>query len=73
MDNVFILSVNDRIIGVYTSHRKATQEMFMDTLPFNYQLTDYSFEFGVEFFTFTDKALIEKTYTIQEATLDQRA
>lgn len=72
MNNLFILSVNDRAIGVYTSHMKAVQAAIMDTLPFSYTLTDYSYELGVEFYTFTDKSYTEKIYSIQEVTPDTR-
>lgn len=72
MNNLFVLSVNSRLIGVYTSHLKATQAMWMETLPFEYKMEDYVFDFGVEFFTFRDTADNEKTYELQEVTPDAR-
>ena len=75
MENVFVLIINSMLIGVYTSHRKAVQAMIMETLPHGYTMTDYTFDFGVEFFTFSDpgKPSDEKVYELQEVTPDQRA
>ena len=73
MENVFVLIINARLIGVYTSHRKAVQGMIMEAIPFGYTMTDYTFDFGVEFFTFTDQLGNEKVYEMQEVTPDKRA
>ena len=73
MENVFVLIINARLIGVYTSHRKAIQAMIMEAIPFGYTMSDYTFDFGVEFFTFTDQSGNEKVYELQEVTPDQRA
>ena len=73
MENVFVLIINARLIGVYTSHRKAVQAMIMEAIPFGYTMSDYTFDFGVEFFTFTDQLGNEKVYEMQEVTPDQRA
>ena len=73
MENVFVLIINARLIGVYTSHRKAVQAMIMEVIPFGYTMSDYTFDFGVEFFTFTDQLGNEKVYELQEVTPDQRA
>lgn len=73
MENVFVLMMKARLIGVYTSHRKAVQAMIMEALPFGYTMSDYTFDFGVEFFTFTDNSGNEKTYEVQEVTPDERA
>lgn len=73
MENVFVLIINARLIGVYTSHRKAVQAMIMEAIPFGYTMSDYTFDFGVEFFTFTDQSDNEKVYELQEVTPDTRA
>ena len=73
MDNVFVLFIDSRLIGVYTSHRKAIQAMIMETLPFGYKMGDYTFDFGVEFYTFTDDKNTERVYELQEVTPDARA
>lgn len=73
MDNVFVLSINARLVGVYTSHRKAVQAMLMETLPFDYKMKDYGYDFGIEFYTFTDDKDTEKVYELQEVTPDKRA
>ena len=73
MENVFVVSYNSRIVGVYTSHRKAVQGIIMENLPFGYTMNDYTYDFGVEFYTFTDYKNPEKVYELQEVTPDQRA
>ena len=47
----------------------------METLPYGYTMTDYTFDFGVEFYTFSDpdKPSNEKVYELQEVTPDTRA
>lgn len=72
MDKLYVLSRNDRVIGVYTSHMKAVQAAIMETLPFDYTMTNYLYDFGVEFYTFTDKLYTEQTYSIQEVTPDEK-
>ena len=73
MENVFVLLMNNQLVGVYTSHRKAVQAAIMDSLPSGYTMTDYAYDFGVEFYIFTNELKIEKTYEIQEVTPDNRA
>lgn len=75
MENVFVLILNTLLIGVYTSHRKAVQAMIMKTLPRGYTMTDYTFDFGVEFYTFSDpnNPSDEKVYELHEVTPDARA
>lgn len=73
MENVFVLIINARLIGVYTSHRKAVQAMIMEAIPFGYTMSDYTFDFGIEFFTFTDQSDNEKVYELQEVTPNTRA
>lgn len=73
MESLFVLStVTDILIGVHTSHRKAVQAMLMETIPFNYKMTDYTYELGIEFYTFTNDKNTELTYKIQEVIPDQR-
>lgn len=72
MDNVFIVMDESKAIGVYTSHRKAVQDIIMLTIPFSYAMVDYVYDFGVEFYTFRNKDDIERTYSIQEMTPDKR-
>ena len=71
MENIFVVVVNSRPIGVYTSHRKAVQGIIMYTLPFGYTMTDYVYDFGVEFYTFSDKTT-ETIYELHEFTPDER-
>ena len=51
MDKLYVVTKDSELIGVYTTHRKATQALIMDTIKEGMKLQDYSFEFGVEFFT----------------------
>lgn len=73
MDKLYVVSRNDRVIGVFTSHKTAVQAAIMETLPFSYTMTDYVYDFGVEFYTFTNKSCTEQTYSIQEFTPNERA
>lgn len=73
MENVFVVIIHARVLGVYTSHRKAVQTIIMEALPFDYTMTDYTYDFGVEFFTFSDNNGNEKVYELQEVTPDTRA
>lgn len=73
MENLFVVIVDTKLVGVYTSHRKAAQAIIMDNLPFGYTLGDYAYDFGVEFFTYTDEKNNERVYTLQEVTPDQKA
>lgn len=52
MNPVYVLMRDGEIIGVYTTHRKATQELILSTQKEKLTLRDYSFEFGVEFFIY---------------------
>lgn len=72
MNNVFVLFIDSRLVGVYTTHRKAAQDMFMETLPFEYQMVDYTYDMGIEFYTFRNKEDKELVYEIQEITPDGR-
>jgi hypothetical protein len=72
VENVFVVMIDTRLVGVYSSHRKAVQAIIMDTLPFGYTMGDYTYDFGVEFFTFSDKNNNEKVYELQEVTPDER-
>ena len=72
MDTLFVLSLGDRLIGVYTSHRKATQTMIMDTMRNGWRLNQYQYDFGVEFFSYEHDE-VEEIYSVQEVTPDARA
>ena len=72
MENVFILFLAGRVIGVYTSHRKATQTMIMDIIRKGWNLSQYQYDFGVEFFSYEHDG-VEELYEIQEVTPDARA
>ena len=72
MDNLFVLFLNGKLIGVYTSHRKATQTMIMDTVRKSWQLTQYQYDFGIEFFSYEHEE-VEELYEIHEVTPDARA
>lgn len=72
MENLFVLFMSDRLVGVYTSHRKATQTMMLDTIRDNLKLDSYSYSFGVEFFSYLDTDGNEIVWEIQEVTPDNR-
>ena len=72
MENVFVLILQSRLMGVYTDHRKAVQAMIMDSLPYGYTMSDYTYDFGVEFYTFSDNDSNERVYELQEVTPDNR-
>lgn len=71
MDNVFVLLCAGRLVGVYTSHRKATQTMILETIQKDWHLSHYGYEFGVEFFYYEHDDT-EELYEIQEVTPDTR-
>lgn len=73
MDTVFVLFLDNHIVGVYTSHRKATQTMITDTFRDGRKLQDYSFQFGTEFFTYVDADDNTCVYELMEITPDTRA
>lgn len=73
MEKLFVLFIENRLVGVYTSHRKAMQTLILDTIRSNLKLTDYLFDFGVEFFTYQDEDGNETAFEIQEITPDARA
>lgn len=72
MNNLFVLSLAGTLIGVYTSHRKATQTMILDTIRKGWKLAQYQYDFGVEFFSYEHDE-VEELYEIQEVTPDARA
>ena len=72
MENVFVLFLSGRLVGVYTSHRKATQTMIMDITRNGWNLVRYQYDFGVEYFSYKHEE-IEELYEIQEVTPDARA
>ena len=71
MDNMFVLFLAGRLIGVYTSHRKATQTIILDTIHKGWKLVQYQYDFGVEFFSYEHDE-VEELYEIQEVTPDIR-
>jgi len=73
MDTVFVLFLDNHLEGVYTSHRKATQAMILDTFRDGRKLQDYSFQFGTEFFTYVDADDNTCVYELMEVTPDERA
>ena len=71
MDNVYVLHVEDRLVGVYTSHRKAIQAMLEHNLSNSFVLTEYAFEFDIEFYTFQDGHGHKSNWNLQEVTPDE--
>ena len=72
MENLFVLFLAGKLVGVYTSHRKATQTMIMDITRKGWNLARYQYDFGVEFFSYEHDG-VEELYEIQEVTPDARA
>ena len=72
METLFVLFLAGRLVGVYTSHRKASQTMILDTIRKGWQLTQYQYDLGIEFFSYEHDD-IEELYEIQEVTPDARA
>ena len=73
METVFVLFLDNHLVGVYTSHRKATQAMILDSFKEGIHLTDYSFQFGTEFFTYANSVEDTYVYELMEVTPDARA
>lgn len=71
MNNVYVLLVDNRLVGVYTSHRKAIQVMLNHDLPNSFRLTEYAFEFDVEYYTFRDGRGHKSEWELQEITPDE--
>lgn len=71
MNNVYVLLVDNHIVGVYTSHRKAIQAMLNYSLTRCYKLTEYLFEFDVEYYTFRDDNGHKSEWELQEITPDE--
>ena len=59
-------------IGVFTNHRKAMQELFMRTFRQELTHTDYTYDMGIEYFTYADKSGEQFEYMIHELTPDVR-
>ena len=72
MNTMFVLFIDNRLVGVYTSHRKATQTMILESLKYGKKLQDYSFQFGIEFFTYVDTDDDIYVYQLMEVTPDER-
>lgn len=73
METVFVLFLDNHLVGVFTSHRKATQTMILDAFHDGRKLQDYSFQFGTEFFTYVDADDDICVYTLMEVTPDKKA
>lgn len=71
METVFVLFLDGHLIGVYTSHRNATQAMILDTI--GRKLLDYSVQLGTEFFTYVDSDDDIFVYELMEVMPDKRA
>lgn len=73
MNELYVLTKDSELVGVYTTHRKATQALIMDTIKEKMKLQDYSFEFGVEFFTYIGpESGMPFFWEIREVTPDER-
>ena len=71
METLFVLFLANRLVGVYTTHRKAMQAVLLEAVPKRWKMTDYSFQFGAEFFTYEDDQCNEMTYELMEVTPDK--
>ena len=71
METMFILFLDNHFEGIFTTHRKAVQSILMHAIPQKWNMTDYSFQFGAEFFTYEDEKHNEMTYELMEATPDR--
>lgn len=74
MNELYVLMKDSELVGVYTTHRKATQALILDTMKNGMKLNEYSFEFGVEFFDYIGpESGGHFLWEIQEVTPDARA
>ena len=73
METMFVLFLDNHFEGVFTTHRKAVQAVLMNAVPKKWKMTDYSFQFGTEFFIYEDDQCNEMTYELMEVTPDARA
>lgn len=71
MDTVYVLFIETRMVGVYTSHRKAMQAMIMDTVSSDMTLVNYEFTCDTEYFTYYDSEDNATLWSLQEITPDQ--
>lgn len=71
-DNVYLLMLESTPIGVYTHHRKATQELYMRTFRQNLTFESYTYDMGIEYFNYTDNDGVITRYSIRELTPDER-
>lgn len=72
METVFVLFLDGQFKGVFTTHRKAMQAVIVDAISKSWNMTDYSFELGTEFFTYTNYAEDKMLYELMEVTPDKR-
>ena len=73
METIFVLFLDGHFKGVFTTHRKAMQAVIVDAISKGWNMTDYSFELGTEFFTYTNSVGDKMLYELMEVTPDARA
>lgn len=71
MDKLYVLMCDDTLMGVFTEHRKATQALIIDVTSKEKKLVEYSYDFGIEFFTYHGP-VCTYVYSIHEVTPDER-
>lgn len=57
-------------IGVFTSHRKAMQELIIRTFRQELTLESYTSDMSIEYFTYADKSGEQSVYMLLELTPD---
>ena len=72
MNTMFILFLDGHFEGLFTTHVKAAQSIWLKAVPQKWQMTDYSYQFGAEFFTYEDSDHNEMTFELMEVTPDER-
>lgn len=73
MDKVYVVIRDSDLIGVYTTHRKATQELIISAQKEGLTLRDYSFDYGIEYFIYAGTLpSILYSWEIHEVTPDSR-
>ena len=72
MSTMFILFLDNHFEGLFTAHVKATQAIWLKAVPKKWQMTDYSYQFGAEFFIYEDSDHNEMTFELMEVTPDER-
>jgi hypothetical protein len=73
MDKVYVVMRDSDLIGVYTTHQKATQELLLSAQKESLTLKEHSFEFGIEYFIYVGTLpSILYCWEIHEVTPDNR-